>query len=311
MSVQPEKARKVLKAKRRNLPSVATLCSNMDWNIFFENPNLSSVINQILELLDYDSVKTCLDVSPIWKKYIDKQRFWRLKKFFALTNNCCLCWNEEEVLHNVKFEMSVNDLDILIHGYGVIRYPGRGIYNGYQFGKECPFTWSVRFGNFKFVDVLLRSPLGYSFKSMDFVRLGFDHSNTALHVAAMYGHIEVVTLILKHAEEKNIDINTKNHKGESAIDVAKDDPELIMLLMKHLKCDEQSLYYKLRRKPNTFRVLYGNLSDIKLLHERIENHLAVILSRRSGSTDSEVFRLAFHQTRAILDMLRHQSQMGQ
>ena len=81
-----EGAQKIPKAKRRIQPQqVATSFSNVDWNIFFANPGFSLVANRILEFLDYDSIKTCLDVSPIWKEYIDGQKNWRLKKLFSPT----------------------------------------------------------------------------------------------------------------------------------------------------------------------------------------------------------------------------------
>ena len=56
----------------------------MDWNIFFTNPGYALVTNQILELLDYDSIMECRKVSPTWKKYIDEQRFWRVSQLLKL-----------------------------------------------------------------------------------------------------------------------------------------------------------------------------------------------------------------------------------
>ena len=47
--------------------------------------------------------------------------------------------------------------------------------------------------------------------------------------------IPIFKLIVKHVEEKKIDINAKNRKGQSAIDVARKYPKLVRLLMKHLK----------------------------------------------------------------------------
>ena len=55
----------------------------------------------------------------------------------------------------------------------------------------------------------------------------------AAYYGSLYGSTEIVKLPLKHAEEKKIDINARNAKGQSA----KDDPELVMLLMKHCKWD--------------------------------------------------------------------------
>ena len=60
----------------------------VDWNIFFANPGFSEVANRILKSLDYKSIKTCRDVSPIWKENIDLhgQKILRLKKLFSLRN---------------------------------------------------------------------------------------------------------------------------------------------------------------------------------------------------------------------------------
>lgn len=39
------------------------------------------------KFLDSDSIQTWHDVSPIWKKYIYGQRFWRLKYFENILND--------------------------------------------------------------------------------------------------------------------------------------------------------------------------------------------------------------------------------
>ena len=240
-----EGARKILKAKRRIQPQqVATSFSNVDWNIFFANPGFSLVANQILEFLDYDSIKTCLDVSPIWKQYIDGQKNWRLKKlfsptpmtkFYSLYHRCNKSfiytdYEWEKMMPYIKTKMSCSDLDILIDGF--TRY------------GNCSLHWAVHVGNLKFVEVMIRSP--YDFNTLSTFSISSDWAddlfcstgNNVLHKAAYHGHIEIVKLILRHAKEKKIDINAKNSKGQSAINIAKDDPELVMLLMKHLDCDK-------------------------------------------------------------------------
>ena len=57
----------------------------MDWNVLFQSPDgYSLVTNQILRLLDYKTIIVCRDVSPIWKEYIDNQRFWRVSHLLSL-----------------------------------------------------------------------------------------------------------------------------------------------------------------------------------------------------------------------------------
>ena len=56
----------------------------------------------------------------------------------------------------------------------------------------------------------------------------------------------MIKLILDYAEEKKININAKNKNdlslnGQSAIVTAKDDPEVVKLLLKHCKYDRSDL----------------------------------------------------------------------
>ena len=50
--------------------------------------------------------------------------------------------------------------------------------------------------------------------------------------------MKIIRLILKFAKEKKIDINAKNSLKQSAIVTAKDDPEVVKLLLKHCKYDK-------------------------------------------------------------------------
>ena len=59
--------------------------------------------------------------------------------------------------------------------------------------------------------------------------------NNVLHKAARNGDMKMIKLIFKYAEDKKIDINAKNDCQQSAIVTAKDDPEVVKLLMKHCK----------------------------------------------------------------------------
>lgn len=69
---------------------------------------------------------------------------------------------------------------------------------------------------------MIRSP--FHFNTLSFTTL--NDKNTAVHMAPYYGSM--------YGKEKKIDIDAK---GQSAINLAKDDPKLVMLLMKHCKWD--------------------------------------------------------------------------
>jgi len=135
----------------------------------------------------------------------------------------------------------------------------------------CPLQWAIHFGNFEFVDVMIRSPFDFSklkFMFEDNIeekasdncakceRRRDDHEhvfdlwdegyecvddNNVLHKAARVGNIEIIKLILKYAEEKKIDINAKNSFNQSALVTAKDDPEVVRLLMKHCKYNDSDI----------------------------------------------------------------------
>ena len=252
-----EGARKILKAKRRIQPQqVATSFSNVDWNIFFADSGFSLVTNQILEFLDYDSIKTCLYVSPIWKEYIDShgQKILRQKKFFSLTTKKFFKdfpeW--EKTIPYIKTKLNCFDLDILIDRFLC-----------YSYHDYCPLHWAVRQGkviimwDVKFVEIMIRSP--FDFNTLSFTGLSGQRNNV-LHEAARKGHIEIVKLLLKHAEEKKIDINAKNDEGQSAINIAKDDPELLLLLMKHCKWDK-TIFDEGKLRPKTLAALKETYKD--------------------------------------------------
>ena len=259
----------------------------MDWNILFKSPGYALVTNQILELLDYDSIMECRKVSPIWKKYIDEQRFWRVShllslmdKFFEKNRYKTIKksgrkievfsfgekfpeWNK--IIPHIKAEMSVSDVDKLI---GAELYTNLDRYTwNYRDLEElkdqvenwCPLQWAVHYENFEFVEVMIRTP--FEFNCLKFTLVDVDedikikpncgrccdceyhlkedidyvYNNSVLHKAARNGDMKIIKLILKFAEEKKIDINAKNNERQSAIVTAKDDPEVVKLLLKHCK----------------------------------------------------------------------------
>ena len=298
--------------------------TKMDISLFFENQGYSLVADQILKHLDYDTIKTCRQVSKVWKKYIDGQKTWRLDHLFSLEyrwesipcpgcGGCdfghCRCYefldyfDEWRKLYPyIRTQMSISDIDKLIKG--VTRYMGigEGIDTDEEFEEElsnwdydlgldgcigedennfwCPLRWAIHEGNFEFVEMMIRTPfdfntLRFQMKNLDYYRaiesvvkfngprvhfyLGVHHAdydrsyfdllscedNTVLHKAAQRGHIKIVKLLIKHADEKKIDLNAKNtvaygYSGQTAIETAKDDPEIIKLLLKHSTCDSST-----------------------------------------------------------------------
>ena len=137
----------------------------------------------------------------------------------------------------------------------------------------CPLHWAIHFGNLEFVEVMIRTPFDFNTlkfilkdntelakalancakcerkdEIMDHWDLSDDHDddqcaddNNVLHKAARVGNIEIIKLILKYAEEKKIDINAKNSFNQSALVTAKDDPEVVKLLMKHCKYNDSDI----------------------------------------------------------------------
>ena len=264
--------------------------------MLFKSPDGYSVVtNQILELLDYKTILVCREVSPIWKKYIDEQRFWRVSRLLSLIKDFSFCEKFPEwrkIIPYIKTEMSGPDMDILI---------GTELYTNLvkddledffdlqcfeydeerdQVKKWCPLHFAVYLGYFEFVEVMIRTP--FDFNTLKFVfednflsgkekancercdRIrwensnmccgggdmdeGFEcvHDNSVLHQAARNGDIKMIKLILDYAEEKKININAKNKNdlslnGQSAIVTAKDDPEVVKLLLKHCKYDRSDL----------------------------------------------------------------------
>ena len=69
----------------------------------------------------------------------------------------------------------------------------------------------------------------------------YSEKNSILHKAANNGDKKIVELILNYAQKKKIEINAKNSKKQSAIAIAKDDPEVVKLLMKNCNLDNSDL----------------------------------------------------------------------
>ena len=248
----------------------------MDWNVLFMSPDgYSLVTNQILRLLDYKTIIVCRDVSPIWKEYIDNQRFWRVSHLLSLMDKYFeeFCdginsgsfaekfpeWNK--IIPYIKTEMSASDMDVLIGSAEFYtNFVKEDCMKDSQYEDErdqveewCPLHFAVYLGNVAFVEVMIRTP--FDFNTLKFIfedNNGFDgfgfecvYDNSVLHQAARNGDIKMIKLILKFAEEKKIDINAENKlaysrhiddaEGQTAIVTAKDDPEVVKLLLKH--CD--------------------------------------------------------------------------
>ena len=242
----------------------------MDWNELFTNPGYACLTNKILELIDYDSIMECRKVSPIWKTYLDEQRFWRVNHLLSLMDRFLAKnqhksfkvssfgekfpeWNK--IIPYIKTEMSVSDMDKLM---GAELYANLNMYNL----SWCPLKWAVCYENFEFVEVMIRTP--FDFNSLKFTFADEDeeikekpnfccdgeycvfnasggryaYNNSVLHQAARNGDMKIIRLILKFAKEKKIDINAKNSLKQSAIVTAKDDPEVVKLLLKHCKYDK-------------------------------------------------------------------------
>jgi len=247
----------------------------MDWNELFKNPGYALLTNKILKLIDYDSIMECRKVSPIWKTYIDEQRFLRVNHLLSLMDRF-LAKNQHKrfkvssfgekfpewhkIIPYIKTEMSVSDMDKFI---GAELYANLDMYNG----RWCPLKWAVCYENFEFVEVMIRTP--FDFNSLKFTFADEDeeikekpncgrcciccdgelycvykgsgrnaYNNSVLHQAARNGDMKIIRLILKFAKEKKIDINAKNSLKQSAIVTAKDDPEVVKLLLKHCKYDK-------------------------------------------------------------------------
>ena len=48
-------------------------------------------------------------------------------------------------------------------------------------------------------------------------------------MAVFWGNIEIVKILLTHAEENNIDVDARNNKGQSAIDIALGNVQLYLM----------------------------------------------------------------------------------
>ena len=78
----------------------------------------------------------------------------------------------------------------------------------------------------KFVEIMIRSP--FDFNTLSFCRPVLPGlRNNVLHQAVRYEKIEIVKILLTHAEEKNIDIDARTERGQSAIDIALGNAQLL------------------------------------------------------------------------------------
>ena len=153
----------------------------MDWNVLFQSPDgYSLVTNQILRLLDYKTIMVCRDVSPIWKEYIDNQRFWRVSHLLSLMDKYFeeFCddinsgsfaekfpeWNK--IIPYIKTEMSASDMDVLIGSAEFYTtFVKEDCMKDSQYEDErdqveewCPLHFAVYLGNVAFVEVMIRTP---------------------------------------------------------------------------------------------------------------------------------------------------------
>ena len=157
----------------------------------FANPGYSLVANRILELLSYSSIKSCREVSPVWKTFIDQQKFWRLDHFFSLikkdwmvqktsSDMSCTAVEKVDILEKfpewkniipyVENEMSVLDIDKLIKGLEfsfeknhamfpkITDWEEATLFTSQLCHQFCPLHFAVQEDDFEFVDLMLRTP---------------------------------------------------------------------------------------------------------------------------------------------------------
>ena len=163
---------------------------NLYIDMLFANPGYSLVANRILGFLSYNSIKTCREVSPIWKKFIDQQKFWRLDYFFSLIKKDWMVQETEDMIFNstqkvdllekfsewkeiiphVENEMSVSDIDMLINRLELYFEKNHAMFpkiedgeNGDQeFDQFCPLHFAVHENDFGFVEMMLQTPFDFS-----------------------------------------------------------------------------------------------------------------------------------------------------
>ena len=228
----------------------------MDLDLFFRNPGYSLVAKGILDFLPYNSIKTCREVSPIWKKFIDKQKSWRLRRLHSLFEEMDLLEKFPEwkkIIPHVENEMSVSDMDTLIDGLVLYFEKPRGLTKqlwSLWSSLWCPLHWAVHFGDFEFVATMIRTP--FDFNTLKFTFLtdddsdsdsdhydydvhvwhdDFEKGNNVLQKAALAGHVDIVKLIIKFAKEKKIRIDAKRDIKKLGID------KLAELALMHLEND--------------------------------------------------------------------------
>ena len=175
----------------------------MDLDMLFTNPGYSLVANKILGFLSYNSIKACCDVSPIWKKFIDQQKFWRLDHFSSLLKKTWKIQETDDFEHYsqlrkvdllekfpewkklipyVQNQMNVSDIKKLVNGlehyfdehqttlsddtnYAKSKKDPYDQRNE-EYDQMCPLQFAVHDGNFEFVEVMIRSE--FDFKSLKF-----------------------------------------------------------------------------------------------------------------------------------------------
>ena len=165
--------------------------SNMDLDKLFTNPRYTLVGQKIVGFLSYEAIEACREVSPIWKKFIDQQKSWRLNRFLALVNMGWMVQKTEfydssvenvdlleefpewkKLIPHVENQMSVSDLDKVINGlerYIALNHDmfAKNSNSGKEvFDEFCPLSFAVHEGDFEFVEVMIRTP--FDFNSLDF-----------------------------------------------------------------------------------------------------------------------------------------------
>ena len=163
---------------------------NLYIDMLFANPGYSLVANRILGFLSYNSIKTCREVSPIWKKFIDQQKFWRLDHFFSLIKKDwmvqetdCMIFTStrkvnllekfsewKKIIPYVENQMIVSDIDKLINGLEFYFEKNHTMFpeivdweeGDEEFDQFCPLHFAVHDNNFEFVELMIGTPFDFN-----------------------------------------------------------------------------------------------------------------------------------------------------